>query len=33
MIRNKIKDNDTKDILELIDKDIYEYIEKNNLYR
>ena len=33
MIRNKIKDSDTKDILKLIDKDIYEYIEKNNLYK
>jgi len=33
VIRNKIKDSDTKDILELIDKEIYGYIEKNNLYR
>lgn len=33
MIRNKIKDSDTKNILELVDKEIYEYIEKNNLYR
>ena len=33
MIRNKIKEKDYKNILELIDKEIYEYIEKNNLYR
>jgi len=33
MIRNKIKNIDNKDILELIDKEIYGYIEKNNLYR
>ena len=33
MIRNKIKEQDTKNILELIDENVYEYIEKNNLYR
>lgn len=33
MIRNKIKDSDIKNILELIDKEVYEYIESNNLYR
>ena len=33
MIRNKIKEQNTKNILELIDKKIYEYIQKNNLYR
>ena len=33
MIRNKIKDSNIKNILELIDKDIYEYIENNKLYR
>ncbi|MBR6690485.1 MAG: nicotinate-nicotinamide nucleotide adenylyltransferase [Bacilli bacterium] len=33
LIRDKIKYNNTKFILELIDKEIYEYIEKNKLYR
>ena len=29
-VRNRIKNNE--DILELLDKEVYEYINKNNLY-
>ena len=32
-IRNKIKDNKLEDVKEYLDKDVYLYIKKNNLYK
>ena len=32
LVRKKIKENDSGNILKLIDKEIYEYIKENNLY-
>jgi nicotinate-nucleotide adenylyltransferase len=32
-IRNKIKNNDTEDILKYINEDVFKYIKENNLYK